>query len=312
MSYAYRSAYQHIVGMRLAELKLARDMVEPLLPRIRSIEAARVARTLAGGVGIAGALSMVILACFGDTGDPSYALVGSGAAAIATYVLARGVLALAGRFHRASPPLPRLTGELEVDLARIDASNPLRAIDQRVGELETWSTALPLAAISLLMPLTLHYAFAAVIAPDTAESFANWIRLSLVLVGHAHLALMALAIAFARKMKKATSEELAQMPIHREWAKVWGLTIGVSALPGIVLIAIPPILTALTGIAFIPFMFTLMRRCVMNERSVLELADEAVRVRVEADAPSAMAALDEAAWREVAITHDAVTSARGS
>ena len=56
MSDAYRSAYQHLSGLRLAEMKLAHETMEPLLPSLEGMRAARIARVLAGGVGVAGAL----------------------------------------------------------------------------------------------------------------------------------------------------------------------------------------------------------------------------------------------------------------
>ncbi len=308
MSDAYRSAYQHLIGLRLAEMKLAHETVEPLLPSLDAMRSARVARVLAGGVGIAGALLMVLLACVGDVPDPTYALVGSGLAAIGTYALARTLLVIRAAHGRKTLPRPRLTGTLEEDLSRIEASDPLRALYREVRALEVWSTALPLAALSLLMPLTLHYGFLALFGTGSARDFAAWIRLSMIIVGHAHLALMGMALAFARKVSRSTSEDLGAMPIHREWAKAWGLAIGASAVPGLLFFAIPPILTAITGLVFIPLMFVLVRRCVMNERALLERAEEAVHVRVDDSAAPAVTALDETAWSEVAIAEPKASS----
>ena len=76
------------------------------------------------------------------------------------------------------------------------------------------------------------------------------------------------------------------------------ITVGVSAVPGVLLLALPPIIAGATGILFIPFMFASMQRRLMHERTTLELAEETVHVRVAADA--APAALEEAAWGEVA------------
>jgi hypothetical protein len=311
MSDAYRSPYQHLIGLRLAEMKLARETVEPLLPSLRAIGAARIARAVAGGVGIFGTIATVVLACVGDRADPTYALVGSGLGVIGTYVLVRTSLAIGGALLPKRLPLPKLTGMLQEDLARIDASDPLHPIYRQVAALEVWSTALPLVALSLLMPLTLHYAFLALFGTESAGDFGTWIRISMIVVGHAHLALMGMAIAFARKMRRSTSEDLGAMRIHREWAKAWGLAIGVSALPGVVLLAVPPILSAITGLVFIPLMFVLMRRCVMNERALLERAEEAVHVRVDDTAAPAVTALEEAAWSEVAIAEgDAALSSQ--
>lgn len=295
MSHAYRSAYEQLVGARLAEMKLARETLAPLLPRLRSIRSARMARALAGGVGLAGAAWTVGCAIVGDDASPTYALLGSGLAAVATYVLARGALAIAGASERARRwELPRLTGALDVDLARIDASSPLPALRQRLDALEVWSTTLPLAAISLLMPLTLHYLFLAAADPTSAESFARWIRISMVIVGHAHLALMALAIAFGRKLTRLSSEGLGLLSIHREWARAWGIAILVAAMPGVLLIAVPPLLSAVTGIVFIPFMFALTRRRLLNERATFDLAEEASTLRFDRDVRVAPLSVEEA------------------
>ena len=155
--------------------------------------------------------------------------------------------------------------------------------------------------MTLLLPLTLHYGFLALFGTESAREFGAWIRLSMVIVGHAHLALVWMAIAFARKMERSTSEGLGAMPIHREWATAWAVTVGVSAIPGLFLLAIPPILVAVTGLVFVPLMFVLVRRCVINERALLERAEEAVHVRVDDTAAPAITALDEAAWSELAI-----------
>ncbi|MBX3262243.1 MAG: hypothetical protein KF782_21330 [Labilithrix sp.] len=305
MSHAYRSAYEQIVGARLAETKLARETVAPLLPRLSSLRAARLARALAGAVGLAGAACTVVCAIVGDEGSPTHALLGAGLAAVATYLLARGVLAIAGREARARGwELPRLTGVLDADLARIDASSPLPALRRRLDALEVWSTTLPLAAASLLAPLTLHYAFMAVTDSTSAESFSWWIRVSMVVVGHAHLALMALAIAFGRKLTTLSSERLRALSIHREWARAWGIVILVAAMPGILLLAVPPLLTALTGIAFIPLMFALARRRLMNERAALDLAEEASTVHVAADVRVAPLTAEESEWVALAAVEE--------
>ena len=297
MSNAYRSAYHHIVGVRLAEMKLTRETVEPLLPQLQSIRAARIARTLGGAVGIAGAIMTAVYACIDSDGGPTYALLGGGAAAVVTYALARVLFAL-GRARGWT--LPKLTGELDADLARIEASNPFLPLARRLQALEVWSATLPLVAISLLMPLTLHYAMITLFAPESPAAFARWIRISLVIVGHAHLALAALAVAFGRKLTKLNGEGIGSLPIHRAWAKAWGITIIVSAVPGLLLLAVPPILTAITGLAFIPFMFVFMRRRLMDERATMELAEEATTARIAADAGTPLEALEEVDWVELA------------
>jgi hypothetical protein len=294
MSHAYRSSYEHLVGTRVAQVQRAREVVAPLLPQLRNVAGLRLARALAGGVGLVGAAVTVALTCLREDASSTYALLGSSAAALATYVVSRalfGAFALVREPSRPAQAL-RLTGRLDLDLAYLDAVDPVRSLERREGEgasmLESLSLTLPLAALSLLMPLTLHYVFASVAArvvvPDgggqSAAAFATWIRISCVVVGHAHLALMLLAIGFGRRLARSSREQFAAMRIHSEWGSALGITVAVATVPGILLLAVPPLLSALTGILFVPLMFIAARRWALDERAVSELA--ALSVRVEA------------------------------
>lgn len=293
MGNAYRSAYEHIVGPRLAQARAVREELAPLLPQLGSIGERRIARAAAGAVGIAAAFVMVVTATFPDLELPTRMLLGGVLGGAVTYVLTR----LLGRVGRrgARWSLPKLTGDLETDLARIESSNPLARIAQRLERLEVYSTALPLAAVSLLAPLTLHYLFVTVTGNVSTRDFDSWIRMSLVIVGHAHLALMGFSIAFARKMRRLDFHALRELPIHPEWAKALGIAILFAAVPGVILLAIPPILAAITGLVFVPATFALMRRAVLRERGVLLHAEAATtNVRVATD--DAMTALEEATW----------------
>src|SRR5262249_42161485 len=206
----------------------------------------------------------------------AHILLGSSVAALLTYGVVRLVLSLSGK-GRVYSSSPDLTGHLERDLELLSANDPsplLRRHSARQhSKLEMWSTTLPLAAISLLTPLTLHYFAALLMGSAAPRSYSEWIRISLVIVGHAHLTLMYLAIRFGRKLVESESDKIANMSIHSEWAKAWAITILVSGLPGVVLFAVPPILVAITGIVFIPFMFTVTQRRVLVERALVALQD---------------------------------------
>lgn len=307
MSFAYRSSYQHLVGARVAEIKRASEQLEPLLPRLASLRTARRARIAAGVVGVAGALAMGVVSLTDDPGAPTYALVGGGVAAVGSYVLVRGLGAIRRAFGRAGiGPLPALTGHLDADLARLDADSPVReigALTDRVDRLESYSTGLPLVAISLLAPLTLHLLVSTLFdrsgpfSPSGLRDFSQWIRISLLIVGHAHIALVACAALFARKMRRLDDEGLGKLRIAPEWAKALGMAVLVAAVPGVLLLAVPPLLAAVTGIAFIPLMYIFMHRRLTNERAVLQLARDAMQVRV-ADPSEASAALEELTWNE--------------
>jgi hypothetical protein len=51
----------------------------------------------------------------------------------------------------------------------------------------------------------------------------------------------------------------------------------------VILLAVPPILAVITGLAFIPFMYLSARSRVLGERSALQQAEIVTRVRVDVD-----------------------------
>lgn len=303
---AYRSAYEHIVGARLAETSELRGELTPMLPALRAVTRARLARIAAGGVGVAAALAMTFCAAwFSDkSSDPSptYALLYGSLAAMGTWLVARTGLGLGARLRRRESGELRLSGQLDEDLARIDAQDPraeLHRVERLANRLELPSVALPAAGISFLFPLLSHWLFLLVTgSAREMGDFAQWIRISLVIVGHAHIALVVCGFLFAKKLRGLSLDALTDLKIHREWLKAWLITIGVSCLPGILLVLVPPILVAITGIAFIPAVWLLLHRAVRAERSRFAFAAAASNIRIAASAASPLDALAEQKQRE--------------
>jgi hypothetical protein len=122
-------------------------------------------------------------------------------------------------------------------------------------------------AVSLLAPLTIH-AFVATILGASAAHFDEWIAISLVVVGHAHLAHAWRCYAFATGARVLDADELMLARPRAEW-RAFGIAVVVSALPGALLYLIPPILTAGTGILFNPILFRGMTRTIVAERRAL-------------------------------------------
>jgi hypothetical protein len=269
MSAAYRSAYEHIVGKRLAEVRHTRDALLPLQTKLGRSRWARLARIAGGMIGVAGAITMTLFAIDNQDREATTALVGSSILAIAVYVCVRVVGELRAHWPKALPPLPALTGRLDDDLARLDAALPAPS-SASTSRLEAWSLALPLAATSLLAPLTLHWLFISVIEHESPRGYGEWIRISLMIVGHAHLALVGLSFAFAKKLGRSTAAEIGAINVHSEWFRALGITVGVSAVPGAIFYAIPPILSAITGLLFVPAMFVLAHRTVQSDRQLAE------------------------------------------
>jgi hypothetical protein len=166
-----------------------------------------------------------------------------------------------------------LSGDLGADLARLEAVEPLRDARDLATAWERRSAALPMAAISLLAPLTLHGMVWFGLARTTEagsglEDFGSWIALSVIIVGHAHLALLVCAVRWAWRLRRVDTFEL-----RASGGKGWGTALlvsaGIACLPGVVLLAIPPILVAVTGLAFVPLMYHLMARTIERERTAL-------------------------------------------
>jgi hypothetical protein len=302
MSSAYRSAYDHIVGLKRDEVREARELIAPQLPGLRDIVQARISRVIGGIAGIGAAAAMCWYAATTPARDEAatYALLFGMIGLGMSWAISRGLLAVRGKFQRLRAE-PELTGQLERDLALLDESdlrNEVRALEQRADKLETASIALPFAGLTVLTPLFLPWLFAAIFLSESTRDYSEWIRISLVIVGHAHVALAVLGYLFARKLHRSTIEAIAGVRIHREWAKIWLITIGVSCLPGIVLILVPPILVALTGLAFIPLMVLGLHHAVLQERTKLA-AVVPERLRIEGlDLPAALADMPPSAKEE--------------
>jgi hypothetical protein len=112
------------------------------------------------------------------------------------------------------------------------------------------SLALPLIGMSLVMPLTLHAVISLFL--HDATGFEEWTRMSLVVVGHAHLALAALAGTAAWRMARGEQ--------HLSGMKILFITVGVSCVPGVILLALPPVIVLATGLVFVPAMIAAMSR----------------------------------------------------
>lgn len=284
---AYRAADAPVLRQRRAEVEAEQELLEPELPALRDVHAARIARIVSGATGFVGAFFVCIFSIGDDRILPTAALLLSVAAMFATWAITRIALGLvpAKRIAPKTSPL-ELTGHLATDLAAIDARAPWSEVEQKLHRLESASTALPLGALSLILPLTIHYPFAVVLFDSDTHDYSKWIRMSLVIVGFAHLTLMGLAMRFAKKMSAMATEDIVAMPVHRQWLGTWGLTIAAGCVPGIVLLLVPPILVTITGLAFIPFMYMWIRRRLLDERGVIALAadscaEERIRVRID-------------------------------
>jgi hypothetical protein len=104
-------------------------------------------------------------------------------------------------------------------------------------------------------------------------NFDVWITWSLVLVGHCHLILIALAIRSARQLPPPGSGSRAGWVALGKVILASLLPTGVvapfSALAGVGLFVCVPIVVAVTGILFVPAIFGAMERTIYRERADL-------------------------------------------
>jgi hypothetical protein len=285
----YRDAAEPIRREIAAKITTRRRELVDAAAR-RRLYAARVGRSAGGAAMVATIL----------VGGPLLAVLGRPASAdkdVLTMVLlsswAIGLVVrqlaylLAGwRFGRWLAGLPRVLDACATDpdplraLARLDATpSPAAAVHRRIDRWQTAALALPMVACSLAAPLTLHYLFVlgcdaiGALAPGHGSSFSEirsfdeWISVSAVVVGHAHLVLAGHALLFARRLRRLPAG--AAPPEGAGWsALLWAVC--ASGVPGALLIFVPPVLTFLTGLAFIPLMYGAASRAFVRERAALQ------------------------------------------
>lgn len=137
------------------------------------------------------------------------------------------------------------------------------AREQGAGSaLERNALVLPLVAVAMVGPLSIHGVIALLLGCGPGPiGFDDWVIASLIVVGHAHLVFAILAGRFGARLADDVPPGSAKRTLL--WTTV---TAGV---PGVLLYAIPPILTALTGAVLIPAMFLWARRTLAVERALL-------------------------------------------
>ena len=287
MDLAYRSL-EHVAVERFDALCERRQLVIAELAPLRAVYVRRVARAAAGLVAtllgiatFAWAYGAAAVAFFGSPsgGDPRGALTQmllfAWPAAIVTYF---GMRPIAGAYldERLARPIAR-TGDAVLDLAKLEATEPTIVLRERVAACERWSVALPLMGLAFLTPLTLHFVVALVFrwttlaASFSGSGFDGWILASVVLVGHAHIVLALCGWRFATRARGLDRDEV-EAQRRRAWLRAWGFTALASIFPGAFLVAIPPLLVLVTGLAFIPAAYLAMSSRIVRERTVVEVA----------------------------------------
>jgi hypothetical protein len=270
-------AYRSLDELALARARSFADTSPARLAAARRVYARRVARIAGGATGLAAGLALfaaALVEAASSSFDPPHGLL--------TRVLlaALALSALAWTAARAAAPLglrralrraqaaAAPTGDPARDLAAAEQAAAPRIVERLASRLESASIALPMAAASFLLPLTLHFLVAEVLDLGDIAAFDRWIVLSVVVVGHAHAALAICCALLARRARKLTAEEL-----RARGATDWGVALAVAtacgAVPGVLLVGIPPVVVFVTGIVFIPAMFLYARARIESERAAI-------------------------------------------
>jgi hypothetical protein len=286
----YRNA-DEALRRRRDELVLERQVEVAALPEaISSVYVRRRARSDAGVTGIACAALLVLAAALRHDGLTTI-LHGSWLCILGVYFFSR-----AAARHQLRRTLLRSfnpTLDADEDVRRLSELRPAGVVKALAETIEWRSIALPMTALAMLVPLSLHWVAAAALgfgAPDTRE-FDGWISLSLLCVGHCHIVLAAQAWRFANVLQ--ATPDVFSVGLHADRAgwQAWGVTVASSVVAGLlflvvvpvgvalavmsiagialIMVVVAPAVVAVTGLAFVPTMFTRMGRKVREERLLL-------------------------------------------
>lgn len=226
----------HLPAEPFAAVDPVRSDLARATVRVRARRAARVAGSLAL---LGGALLLCADALEVVDVDALVALAGAWLGAGVTGLLAYGVVRATAR------PDPTL----------------LRALGPGTAS-EKLSLVAPAVAVSLVAPLSLHGVVSLLLGcGPSATTFDDWVRLSLILVGHAHVAL-ALRASFDAIAASEDRGSLRPLPAV-------GLATLVASVPGVLAYAVPPVLVFITGAAFVPALYGAIRRWRDDDRALL-------------------------------------------
>jgi hypothetical protein len=245
----------------------------------RSVAIMRIARAAGGATGAVFGVAVFALGLFELGEGPPYGRSELRDALVATLLLGWVFAAAAfllwysaasWRLATSPPPVAISGGATDsAALERLERSDPLGAMRSLASRWEFAGAALPMVAVTLLAPLTLHAAVAAVLFPqEFMVDLGFWIALSALLVGHAHLALVIALLLWVRSFRWRLPEEV-HASVGRSWARGLVAAVVTACLPGIVLIGIPPLISLATGLAFVPFMYGMTAKALVVERERL-------------------------------------------
>jgi hypothetical protein len=284
---AYRSL-EPVLEQRLVELRERRAGEAFAIDVVQRVAARRLGRAVGGGVALVLAVAAfaVGLESFHEAGADEKSVHELATTLLVAAWGAGIVAALGSRWigrvvltATLDAPL-RFSGNVAADLASLRTRDPLEASTARAARWERASAALPIAAVSLLAPLTIHWLVWSSLSLASQgkvsfDDFGQWIAWSAVIVGHAHLAVLVGGVRWAFSLRARPTGELRRN-LHKHWGVTLLVASGLACIPGIVLLAIPPMLVAVTGLAFMPAMYMITAFVVHRERFAIEALQTAL------------------------------------
>jgi len=187
-------------------------------------------------------------------------------------VYAGARLGARARLRAALQALVEPAGDVFSDLARLEREGPVERARAMAAAAERRSIAVPMIAVALLAPLTMHFPIG-LVANLQGDPFAEldwWIGLSVRLVGHCHLVLGFLCWRHAKRLAALAVPEVPEALRRAGW-RALGIVTASSFVPGVLFFGLPVMIVAATGLVLCPALFRVATRTVESERRALAL-----------------------------------------
>lgn len=258
--------------------------IDALRHPAEAVYVARYARTVAGKALLGSVVALIVAGVGGTVVLDGYPWSGPCCSIgdrtllttvlLASWPLAGGMFLLARlvaqrRFARHMLAPLGGSGDVHADLDRMRRYDPGQHAMSLLGSMEAGSIAPLLAGVVLLLPLTIHFLAGALIGAEIA-GFDDWILASAVVVGHCHLILAVRAWRHGKRMAMASTAEILAERFDAGW-KTYAIVLAASLFPGVLLLFVPVILVAVTGL-FIPVIYGWSARRLAAERDLLAMS----------------------------------------
>jgi hypothetical protein len=133
--------------------------------------------------------------------------------------------------------------------------------------LERVSVTWPAFGLGMVAPLASHSAIAALFGTGAAD-IGDWVRISIFVVGLAHLVFAGMLMREAQRMV----DDLDGWRLGRATGRVVGWSTLAGCVPGIVALGVPPLLVAITGSILAPLILAGLHDRLKTERAMLDPA----------------------------------------